>query len=135
MTQRILLVTGILGPVALLGAWSLAQNGAAPPKGPTAKEKFKNIKVLKDLPADQLLPLMHAFNDSLGVRCDFCHVERQFDKDNKPAKNMARKMIVMTNDLNAHEKILDKKATCYMCHHGHPEPETRPSGAGAPERK
>jgi hypothetical protein len=128
---RRLLTLGFLTPVALLGlVLSVPTHGAQEAaKPPTAKEKYKNIKVLKDLPADQLLPLMHKINASLGVHCDFCHVVNAdhtgFDRDDKPPKRMARKMMLMTASLNAHQPILDKHATCYMCHHGHPEPETQ----------
>jgi hypothetical protein len=90
------------------------------------EQKFKNIKVLKDLPADQLIPVMHKIDDSLGVKCDFCHVVNAdhsgFDLDTKPTKNKAREMILMVNDIIKHQKTLDKKATCYMCHHGSAEP-------------
>jgi hypothetical protein len=125
---RIVLAVGVLAPVALFGVLSLAQERhGAGKKPPTAKEKFKNIQVLKDLPADQLIPTMHAFNNSLGVNCEFCHVRTAdhggWEKDDKPPKAMARKMILMVRDLNAHQKILDNKTTCFMCHHGHPEPE------------
>jgi hypothetical protein len=107
-----------------------------PPKGVTSAHYYKNIKVLKTLPANQMIPTMQHVSMSLGVRCDFCHVRAGFERDDKPEKNVARQMIVMTEGLNAHQKILDKKATCYMCHHGHATPETQapappPPGEGA----
>src|SRR5512139_1862228 len=45
--------------------------GQAPKK---ASEQFKNIQVLKDVPADQLIPTMQFMAASLGVGCDLCHV-------------------------------------------------------------
>jgi hypothetical protein len=126
-----LLTLGLLTPVVLIGMLSSAPSRGLQQKNkaPTAKEKFKNIKVLKNLPADQLIPVMRKIDASLGVRCDFCHVinpdHTGFERDDKPTKEMARKMLVMTNELNARQKILGKQATCYMCHHGHPEPETK----------
>ena len=104
----------------------------------TAAHYFKNIKVLQKLSANQLIPAMQRISASLGVRCDFCHAMGpngpNFISDEKPARNVARQMVLMTNSINAHQKILDNKATCYMCHHGHPQPETqvppRPEGPG-----
>lgn len=125
--RRGLFAVAAVGPLALFGVLVHAQEGQKPP---TAKEKYKNIKVLGDLPADKLGPLMHEYNNALGVRCDFCHVGREFDKDDKPMKQKAREMIQLTKDLNGKYKTLDKKATCAMCHHGKAEPET---AAPAPE--
>lgn len=132
-----LLAVGVLGSTVLLGVLGAAQDGAPPVQprpgppqaGETAAHYFKNIKVLKKLPANQLIPTMHLINTSLGVDCGFCHVRgpggANYASDEKPTKRMARQMLTMTQSLNAHQKILDGKATCYMCHHGHAMPETR----------
>src|SRR5882762_8220914 len=66
-----------------------AQNGAAAAK--TASQHFKNIQVLKDIPADQLIPSMQFITASLGVECEYCHVEHAMDKDDKKTKVTARK--------------------------------------------
>lgn len=121
----------IAAPIVLLTIWSIAQETpAVTTKEKTSSEQFKNIKVLKDLPASKLIPMMHTINTSLGVNCDFCHVmgpnHTGFEKDDKPTKIMARKMITMTQKLNKNQKILGGQATCFMCHHGSPEPETHP---------
>ena len=123
------LAAALITPFALVGVLVHAQEGKKPDAPMTAKQKYKNIKVLKDLPADQLIPYMHAYNTALGVKCDFCHVVNAdhtgFEKDDKPMKEKARQMIVLTKDLNGKYKTIDKKATCAMCHHGHQEPETK----------
>jgi hypothetical protein len=49
----------------------------------TAAQKYKNIQVLKAIPADELIPAMQFISASLGVECDFCHVQREFEKDDK----------------------------------------------------
>ena len=49
-------------------------------------QQFKNIQVLKDIPADQLIPAMQFITASLGVECEFCHVEGAFEKDDKKPK-------------------------------------------------
>ena len=129
-----LLAVGVLAATVSLAVLGAAENGAAPPAGKpqTARQRFKNIKVLKNLPADRLIPYMQVYSASLGVRCDFCHVGRTFESDAKPEKNVARQMILMTERLNARERIIDKKATCYMCHHGNATPETKAPPAGPP---
>lgn len=123
-----LLAVGILGFTVLLATFSKAQEtmSRSSMKGKTAAQQFKNIKVLKKLPADQLLPTMRVVSTSLGVNCGFCHDRAGFQLDTKPEKNVARQMIVMMDSINAHQKILAHKATCFMCHHGHELPETRP---------
>jgi hypothetical protein len=124
------LFAAIAAPVLLTVAVGRAQEKAPAAGTDTAGKKFKNIQILKDLPADQLIPVMRKFNASLGVECNFCHVinpdHTGFDKDDKPEKKMARQMLVMVADMNKREKVLGGKATCFMCHHGSPEPQLQP---------
>src|SRR5262245_52854963 len=51
----------------------------------TMEQKYKNIQVLKGLPASQMRPMMNYISASLGVNCAFCHVKTgdqwEFDKD------------------------------------------------------
>ncbi|HEV2474225.1 MAG TPA: c-type cytochrome [Chthonomonadales bacterium] len=108
----------------ILAGWSQKPSQAQPTRQRGRQEKFRNVKVLKNLTHDQLIATMRTYSGSLGVRCDFCHV-RDFASDQKPEKRTARSMILMMNNINAHQKILDNQATCYMCHHGQPSPETR----------
>lgn len=86
-----------------------------------AEKKYKNIQMLKGLPADRIESIMFAFKNSLGVECTYCHVKDQFDKDDKPAKQTARKMIALTRDANA--KLSLPRVSCFTCHRGHPRPE------------
>ena len=120
---RILKAAGV-GAALVLGVALLtgAEEKPDAPKAPTAGETYKNIKVLKDLPADQLPGYMQKIGQSLGVGCDFCHVMSDFSSDEKPTKNAARAMIAMTQKLNTTEPAVDKKVTCYMCHHGRAMP-------------
>jgi hypothetical protein len=132
-TRVFSLLVGLFAPTFLLGALCVAQESKKLEKPLTAAQKYKNIKVLKDLPADQLGPLMHKFNDALGVKCDACHVvdanHKGWEKDDKKMKETARDMIRLTNDLNRRQKALKGKATCFLCHHGKPEPQNQPAGA------
>ncbi|MEN3334720.1 MAG: photosynthetic reaction center cytochrome c subunit [Blastocatellia bacterium] len=85
-----------------------------------AEQKYKNIQILKGLPADRLLKIMFAFKESLGVDCTFCHIKDQFEKDDKTEKQMARKMIAIVKDANA--KLGAARVSCYTCHRGQQRP-------------
>ena len=101
-----------------------AKPAADQPK--TAEQQFKNIQVLKGIPADQLIPSMQFITASLGVECDFCHVEHAMDKDDKKTKLAARKMITMVLALNQAHFNGELEVTCYTCHRGAPHPVGTP---------
>src|SRR5207237_10904653 len=70
-----------------------------------AEQVFKNIQVLKGVPAGRLLSIMErGYTRSLGVRCDFCHVVGEWDKDDKEMKQAARDMVRMNAVINAELK-------------------------------
>src|SRR5205085_6538864 len=54
-----------------------------------AEQVFKNVQVLKGVPAGRLLSVIGAYPRSLGVRCDFCPVVGQWDTDYKVVKQDA----------------------------------------------
>lgn len=95
---------------------------------PTAGEKFKNIKVLRSMPASQMLPVMHLMRASLGVTCDFCHVTEgdQFEADTKKEKETARRMIQMVLDINKNNFEGRTVVTCNSCHNGKEHPVAVP---------
>ncbi len=99
---------------------SIAQNSHAAPK--TAVQQFKNIQVLKDIPADELIPTMQFIAGALGVECEFCHVQHAMDKDDKKEKQTARKMMAMELTINADQFDSRVVVTCYTCHRGSPHP-------------
>src|SRR5574337_1187100 len=89
------------------GPQTRAQSGPGPmeqstqvPAIKTAAEAYKNIKVLKDIPANELIPTMEFISASLGVRCEYCHVEHHFDDDTKKPKQRAREMMQMMFSIN-----------------------------------
>ncbi len=85
------------------------------------EQEYKNIQLLKGLPADRLMPIMFAFKASLGVDCTHCHIKDQFEKDDKSAKQMARKMIKLVRDTNANLGSAGR-VNCFTCHRGQPQP-------------
>jgi Photosynthetic reaction centre cytochrome C subunit len=93
----------------------------------TAGERFKNVKMLKDVPASTLLNTMRYFSYSLGKDCEHCHVKDHFDSEEKKEKETARKMMELSHDTN--EKFFDGKTEvrCYTCHQGHDKPESSPA--------
>jgi photosynthetic reaction center cytochrome c subunit len=91
-----------------------------------AEEAFKNIQVLKGIPADQLIPGMQFITYSLGVECSYCHVEGAFEKDDKKPKQAARKMMQMMFAID-HDNFEGKReVTCYSCHRGSAHPVATP---------
>jgi len=94
-------------------------------EGKTAEQVYKNIKVLKGTPADQLNLSMHLVEGELGVDCTFCHVDHEpthFQLDDNKQKETARKMMQMVIDINNNNFEGKQVVTCYTCHQGHPEP-------------
>ena len=112
----------VLLPVALFSTAVVAsaQEAKAPTK--TAVQQFKNIEVLKDIPADELIPTMQFIAGALGVDCEFCHVQHAMDKDDKKEKKIARKMMEMELTLNADHFEGHIEVTCFTCHRGSPHP-------------
>ena len=98
----------------------------ATPQQKTAEQQFKNIQALKGVPAEQLIPSMQFITASLGVECDFCHVQHAMDKDDKKTKLAARKMIAMVLALNQAHFNGELEVTCYTCHRGAAHPVGTP---------
>ena len=102
---------------------------AAPATPKKAEEQFKNIQVLKGVPADQIFPTMQFITASLGVECDFCHVQNAFEKDDKKPKQIARKMMEMMFAINKDNFEGHREVTCNSCHRGSPHPAAIPTVA------
>ena len=92
----------------------------------TAGQKFKNIKVLNDMPADQMGKVMNMMSASLGVSCVFCHTSNDgdYEKEGNENKDTARQMLKMTFDLNKNYFDARPEINCNTCHQGksHPQP-------------
>lgn len=124
----LVLATG-LGSAAIAQSSSPQQSSA---NQATAEHTFKNIKVLKDIPANQLIPSMQFISASLGVECGFCHVENHFDQDDKKPKLTARKMMLMMAAINQNNFDGHRQVTCDTCHRGARRPEAIPAIAEGP---
>jgi hypothetical protein len=103
------------------------------------KDEFTNLKVLpKDISSKALQKIMvDEFQDGLGVGCNYCHAQEKgslhldYASDEKPEKEIARSMMLMTMDINKiyfgveNPIIGDSILTisCNSCHHGIPHPD------------
>lgn len=92
-----------------------------------AEEQFKNIQVLKGIPADQLIPAMQFIAASLGVECEHCHNREAMDSDEKKPKKIARKMMTMMFDIDKTNFDGRLDVTCYTCHRGAAMPVSIPA--------
>lgn len=103
------------------------------------EEKATNLKVLpNDISNDHLEAIMDAFNESLGVKCGFCHALRKdggrgldFASDDNPKKEAARFMLKMTNEINENyfkdykRDGMHLQVSCATCHNGQVHPKMR----------
>lgn len=127
----LLLTCGVVIEGARAQAPSGGDQASANATGPKkAEQQFKNIQMLKGIPADQLIPAMQFITASLGVECEFCHVKDAFDKDDKKTKVTARKMMEMMFTINSENFEGHREVTCYSCHRGHQVPVAMPPVMG-----
>jgi hypothetical protein len=95
-----------------------------------ADSVFLNIKTLGAMPAGRLLRIMNlGYGRSLGVGCGHCHVVGEWDKDDKPQKQIARDMVAMLARINGEllPQIKNLKSerpivNCTTCHRGQVKP-------------
>ena len=100
-----------------------------------AERTLKNVQVLKGLPESQMFLVMNFVATSLGVRCNFCHVQQGKDpntgvtrwvweSDDKPEKRTARGMMQMVLAIKANDKVdfRGNEVTCFTCHRGQRKP-------------
>jgi hypothetical protein len=87
-----------------------------------AGEAFKNIQMLKGATAGELTAIMSDFTAALGVDCTYCHDMGGFDRDSKPQKVAARRMLKMTGAVATEHFGGKTTVTCYTCHRGHLQP-------------
>jgi hypothetical protein len=104
--------------------------------GLPSQTKFKNLKILpKNISENELDKIMDNYKMALGVDCGYCHAKEQkgddldFASDKKPEKQIARKMMTMTKDINIKYFSFNGKAgtvqavSCITCHREKPRPE------------
>ena len=99
---------------------------AASPDGPKASQVYQNVQVLGDLSVAQFSRHMAAITEWVSPKegCAYCHNVQNFADDGKYTKIVARRMVQMTQHLNADWKphVGNTGVTCYTCHRGNPVP-------------
>jgi hypothetical protein len=105
-----------------------------------AESVFKNVKMLKGLPAARLLRAMNGWGHALGVSCRHCHVENHWADEDKKPKAITRGMIEMVDSINDTllTRVFPNAAAddkphvgCFTCHRGHANPNAG-MGMGRP---
>lgn len=105
---------------------------AAQDRRPQGPDTLVNVQVFaKNTPRREVINTMRGFTQSLGVRCEFCHVPRagggdelDFPKDTRQTKLIARQMMRMVAEINRRLDTLPGRAagdpvvTCRTCHRG-----------------
>jgi hypothetical protein len=121
LRKRIVVCAAVAVAVGAFWATSRADAGQDRPAEKTAAEQFKNIQVLKSMPASKLRGAMEYMSASLGVECDYCHAN-PWDSDEKEPKRTARKMLLMTEAINKDNFGGDMEVSCNTCHRGQIHP-------------
>jgi hypothetical protein len=98
-----------------------------------AAEVFKNIQLFKTMEAGKLPGTMGFWSHALGVTCKHCHIVDQWEKEERPEKQIARDMVQMVSEINTrllkNIKNLDSpepRIGCWTCHRGKLIPEFLP---------
>ena len=105
-----------------------------------ATKVFKDVKFLNDVSAETFLAIMDiGYRRALGVSCTHCHTAGEWDKNDKPQKEIAREMARMMSKINSEmlPKIANLKSkkpgiNCTTCHRGEIKPSHDLPGAQPP---
>ncbi|MDZ7589696.1 MAG: photosynthetic reaction center cytochrome PufC [Rubrivivax sp.] len=100
---------------------------AASPDGPKAGQIYKNVQVLGHLSIGEFTRQMVAITAWIAPveGCNYCHIAENLADDSKYTKVVARRMIQMTQHVNADWKthVAATGVTCYTCHRGKAVPD------------
>jgi photosynthetic reaction center cytochrome c subunit len=96
-----------------------------------AEEVFKNVQVLKGIPADEFMGTMGVFSAALGMSCENCHAANDskwenYAADNTELKKTTRRMVAMMAGINKSFFGGRQMVTCFSCHRGGDHPKTTP---------
>jgi photosynthetic reaction center cytochrome c subunit len=110
--------------------------------GDRAKTAYENVPVLGNVSVDEFNYLMQAMTtwvspDGSNIKdagCTYCHNPENMASDEKYTKVVARKMLLMTQNINANWKPHfgnqeNAGVTCWTCHRGNPVPVNNWSAA------
>jgi photosynthetic reaction center cytochrome c subunit len=90
--------------------------------GPKARDIYKNVPVLGHLSVAEFTRNMAAITEWVAPQegCAYCHDLEKMGEDTKYTKVVARRMLQMTQHINADWKphVANTGVTCYTCHRG-----------------
>lgn len=109
-----------------------------------AEDVFKNIKIFKGRPAEQVIGIMeNGWSKALGVSCNHCHDVKDWASESKGDHAIAREMVAMVGKINDDliatmpsyaTKERKPRVGCTTCHRGESHPGrpngSRPGGPG-----
>ncbi|MEI6417947.1 MAG: photosynthetic reaction center cytochrome PufC [Sphingomonadales bacterium] len=107
-------------------------------KGDRASTAYENVQVLGDVSVDEFNYLMQSMTNWVAPDgkvkdggCTYCHNVENMASDEKYTKVVARKMLLMTRNINSNwqshfngqgPKQANAGVTCWTCHRGNPLP-------------
>lgn len=97
-----------------------------------AEDVFKNIKLFKGRPAEQVIGIMqNGWSKALGVSCNHCHNVNDWASEEKHDHGIARDMVAMVEKVNTEiiatmpayaTKERKPRIGCTTCHRGESHP-------------
>ena len=131
----ILCLAGLGAVFALIG-WQIQDY-------PFRKSQFGTMegtrKFNQDKSEAEVKKIMKVMADGIGVKCVFCHNEKDYTSDEKPMKDFVRKKMYLVDWMNHKYRPATAKweYSCYTCHRGSikPVPSAPPLPPGAPKGK
>lgn len=129
--RGLLSVIGLLG-LCLCGVASVSAQTDAAQKPLMSETAFRDVQVLRGIPASEFIETMGFFAVSLTANCTTCHGDSSAGSwehyaDNTPLKSAARRMVVMMNAINQANFGGKREVTCYTCHRGDRIPRITPT--------
>jgi len=91
-----------------------------------AEEVFKNVEIMKGHPAGQMLPMMMALRDLLGVDCSYCHTAPEWESGKIKSYPTTRMMFRMQQYINTSTFDGKERVNCWTCHRSEPVPAHSP---------
>jgi photosynthetic reaction center cytochrome c subunit len=123
------LAAALLVTASVLAAGQAPQQLTPDQARQPAEMVFKNVQVLKGVPADEFLGSMGFISNALAVNCTYCHLGEggggwdEYAKDNDK-KVTARRMIAMMRTINQNYFAGRRVVTCVSCHNNNNRPKT-----------
>jgi hypothetical protein len=129
--RRTILAATVAWIVCLLTYVSAAGQAGLQPAPQMSENVFKNIQVLRGIPADEFMDTMGMFASSLLFDCTGCHVRdilinREAFAMTTPRIQRARQMVLMVNAINKTYFAGEPRISCFTCHKGNSLPEVIP---------